>query len=137
MTAPTRCPPIGLTLPVELVKLRDADTPVVRLRNSPYEWAVRLIDCWCPEKNRGTPEEKEVARKAGVYAANVLADGDLRLYVPPSGDGPGESHSVNLLKLFTFDRVLGHLYVGPSQTLNRMLVSAGYASSTKGGELGR
>ena len=139
MTAPTMCPPIGLCLNVQLVKLRDADTPVVRVRNSPYEWAVRLLECYVPEKNRGTPEQREIARKAGVYAESILtgADDDLRLYVPPYGDGPSESHGINLLKLFTFDRVLGYVYVGPSQTLNRMLVDAGYASTTKGGELGR
>lgn len=137
MTAPTHCPPFGLCVPVEWVETRDGDTHVVRLRKSNYEWAIRLADCWCPETRGGTALQKKIGEKAKIYAEQLLvgADDDIRLYVAPPVNF--EVDGFNPLKMFTFDRVPGYLYVGPSQTLNRMLVNAGLASTTKGGELGR
>lgn len=134
---PTKCPPLGFTFPVELVDVRDGDTVEVRLRGSHYVWAIRLADCWAPELHRGPEGTRDVARKAAQMAREILSladEGDLRLFIPwpETGDKP-----INPLSLATFDRVVGFIYVGPSQTLNRMLVNMGLASTTKDGQLGQ
>lgn len=92
-------------------------------------WAVRLLDCWCPEmREEGGPE-------ANDFTNEVLANADeLYWHVPFSEDI--NIDGMNILKLPTFDRLLGYLYVGPTQTLNRMLVERGLASTTKHGKLG-
>jgi hypothetical protein len=88
------------------------------------------------------------SRKLGYAALEFAKDvcaaadpGDLRWFVPfpdvvPDADGGGALDGVNVLRRLTFDRVPGFLYVGPTKTLNRMLVEKGLASSSKGGELG-
>lgn len=128
---------MGITVPVELVDVRDGDTVEVKLRGSHYVWAIRLRDCWAPELHKGPIEHRALARKAKEIAREILtgADpGDLRLFIPwpAASEGP-----INLLGLATFDRVVGFIYVGPSQTLNRMLVNMGLASTTKEGPLGQ
>lgn len=136
--APTHCPPMGITVPVELVDVRDGDTIEVRLRGSNYVWAIRLMDCWAPELHRGPHEERGLARKSAAIAREILesADaGDLRLFVPWPEKFNGET--INPLSIATFDRVPGFIYVGPNQTLNRMMVAKGLASSTKEGPLGQ
>lgn len=115
-------PPSGLCLPVRYHRCRDGDTVEVSLPQSSYIHPVRLIDCWCPEKNEeGYLEAKE-------FAENILENcEDLYLFIPL--DSPG----LNLQKaLLSFDRVLGELWVSPTQTLNQMLVEAGYAQVRKG-----
>jgi hypothetical protein len=70
----------------------------------------------------------------------VLVDGpnagDVRCFIPLPEIKPG-TKNVNLLSWLSFDRIPGYLFVGPNQTLNRLLVQAGLASSTKGGPLGK
>lgn len=136
MTAPTHCPPRGLCLSVAFVRARDGDTIEVSLPGGALVFAVRLVDCWAPELRRGTDAERRKGYEALEYARQVCeaADpGDLRLHIPlPEGDVRG----VNPLKWITFDRIPGYLYVGGSRTLNEMLVAAGLASTSKGGELG-
>lgn len=140
MNAPASCPPFGLSLPVELVEIRDGDTIVVRLRGMALVWAVRLVDCWCPELHRGASASRQLGERASEYARQVLQDGpnagDLRWFIPLPEIEQG-TRNVNLLSWLTFDRIPGYLFVGPDQTLNRLLVLAGLASSTKGGPLGQ
>lgn len=135
---PTHRPPNGITVPVELHRVRDGDTVEVCLHGSGMVWAVRLIDCWCPELKRGPDWSRKIGYKAKEFATEVLGTtdaGDLHLFVPLPERGEGVA-GLNLLSLVTFDRVPGFLFVGPVQTLNRMLVEKGLASSTKDGELG-
>ena len=107
-------------------RCRDGDTIVVRIPGSAFTWAVRLLDCWCQEKTTA------IGLAATRFAEEVLAasdEADLRLYIPlPTGE--------NILRSLSFDRILGVLFVGPSQTLNAMLVQHSLASTTKHGELG-
>jgi endonuclease YncB( thermonuclease family) len=137
LTAPRHCPPYGFCVPVTPSKARDGDTVVVHVQHLALEWAVRLIACWCPELHRGSKESQAIGKRAKAFAQDVLDkadEGDLRWFVPFSSiDG----ENINILKFLSFDRVPGYLYVGPTQTLNRMLVDAGLASTTKGGELGK
>jgi hypothetical protein len=109
---------------------------LVHIKRLSLEWAIRLAECYCPEVSRGPEASKALGRRARDFTRSVLEEadeGDLRWFVPFSNiDG----ENINILKFLTFDRVPGYLYVGPTQTLNRMLVSAGLASSTKAGRLG-
>ena len=141
MKAPQTCPPFGVSLPVRLVEIRDGDTIVVTLRQTEgLVWAVRLIDCWCPELHRGARASQQIARDASEYVRQVLVDGpsagDLRWFIPLPEIEHG-TRNVNLLSWLSFDRIPGYLFVGPDATLNRLLVQAGLASSTKGGPLGQ
>ena len=140
MIAPMQCPTYGVTLPCQLVEIRDGDTIVVAIRGMSLVWAIRLIDCWCPETNRGEEKLRKLGRAGSEYARQVLHDGpnagDLRVHIPLPEIAAG-TEGVNLLSFLTFDRIPGYLYVGPHQTLNRLLVLAGLASSTKGGPLGK
>lgn len=132
---PEECPAFGVTLPVEWHRNRDGDTPEVQLPGGSLVWAVRLEDCWCFELRRGTEVERAVGRQALRYADQVLSEcDDLRWHIPIDRDM--NLKGANIFKLLTFDRLPGYLYVGPKQTLNRMLVDKGLASTTKGGRLG-
>lgn len=93
-------------------------------------WAVRLLNCWCPEMR------EEGGYEAWKYTNDTLEKADeLYWHVPFSKDI--NIDGMNILKLPSFDRLLGYLYVGTKQTLNRMLVDKGLASTTKGGRLGQ
>lgn len=117
---PPHRPMAGLCLPVELVRLRDADTIEVSLPHSSYRWAIRLIDCWAPENHQpGGPE-------ATAYAERLLRASDqLYIYIPPP------QHPQQLLKDISFDRLPGYIYIDDRTTLNDALVSAGFATSSK------
>lgn len=135
MQFPTQRPPTGICVPVEYERARDGDTIEVRLCGGALTWAVRLIDCWCPELHRGSDDSRRVARAGRDYVNETLrsADsGDLHWFVPlPKGSVSG----ANILKLTSFDRLPGYLFIG-SKTLNQILVERGFASTAKHGELG-
>ena len=120
---PDLFPPAGLYLPVEMHALRDADTIVVSVPGSQWQWAVRLADCWAPERHT------EEGRRAEAFAhelltANRAAGKELRLFLPaPTGR--------QLLKALTFDRLVGWIYLDPLRTLNEALVAAGHATRKK------
>ena len=112
-------PQHGLSLPVHFHRCRDGDTVEVRLSLSERVWAIRLIDCWCPELN------KPGGLEAKAFAQGVLgAAGELTLFIPMP-------HYVdNLLKNLTFDRIPGHLFVG-DDNLASLLIAAGHATEAK------
>jgi endonuclease YncB( thermonuclease family) len=113
-------PPLGLCLLVERPKVHDGDTIAVVLVGGSHVWRVRLLDCWCPESNAPG------GREAKQYAEKLLDQcRRLALFIPaPEGE--------NLLKeLFSFDRVLGHLFISETQTLSEMMVAAGHATKEK------
>ena len=119
-------PPLGLSLRVTYVKTRDGDTVEVKVQGSAFIFAIRLLDCWCPPKN--TPE----GARATKFVEQTLEQSDpadLSVYIP-SLDTP------HLLKHFTFDRVLAHLFIEDNLTLGELLVDKKLASRTKGGNLG-
>ena len=120
---PTRRPPAGICVPVEYVRCRDADTPVVRFARSDREWAVRLLDCWAEEQNTAEGQQ------ATLFATSILEEvEELHLQVPIRGD------AVNVLRgMLSFDRLLGHLWIATDRTLSQALVEAGHATQTKGG----
>lgn len=127
-----RAPPFGLCVPVEPVRVRDSDTIEVRVVGTALVWAIRLLDVWAPELRRGEEDSKAIAREGKLWLEQILAkQTDLRLHVALPTDK-------NILKALTFDRVVGTIYCGGGDnTLNKMIVSRGYASSTKGGKLGQ
>lgn len=115
-------PIAGLCLPVRIVKVRDADTFVVRLPTSSYTWAIRLLDCWAPEKK--TPEGKV----AKAFVEDLVGElGIVHLWIP------APEHVENLLKNLTFDRLLGHLFIDERRTLSELIVQAGHATKIKQG----
>lgn len=107
----------GLFAPVELERVRDGDTVVVRTGS--LSWAIRLIDCWVPERG-------ETARKAASFTYNwCSANKELIVHIPwPSGK------SDNVLSYLTFDRIPGHLYAN-GESLAEALVERGLAGKTK------
>ena len=120
------CPPLGICLPVTYHGIRDGDTVTVQVPGSAFIWAVRLLDCWCEEV------KTEAGLKAKIYSRDVLEKTDpqdLKLWIPlPTGR--------NILQSLSFDRILGVIYIGPTQTLNQMLINMRLATSTKTGKLG-
>ena len=114
-------PRAGLCLRARYVRCRDGDTVEVSVAHSARIWAIRLIDCWCAEKN--TP----AGVAAREYAESVLQDvEDLHVFIPFDELGP------NLLRgLVSFDRILGEVWVDQTKTLNEMMVSAGHATAKK------
>ncbi len=104
-------PPHGICLPCRFVRVRDGDTVEVSVYSG-LVWAIRLLDCCCPELHEpGGPEAK-------AFAEQVLeeADAELSVWIP----APRET--TNLLKNLTFDRVPGDIYVGTERTLTSMLL---------------
>lgn len=121
-----RRPEPGLCIPVMYRYCRDGDTVVVSLSGSFREWAIRLIDCWCPELHSRDEQQKQRAIKAKEYAEDVLDKADsLYLWIP------APKHVDNLLKNLTFDRIPGYLFVSSMVTLNEMMVMAGHATKEK------
>lgn len=120
---PPTCPPVGFCIPVNYVRCRDADTPVVSFPGSDREWAVRLLECWVDD----APGDRST--KALKYADSVCRESKgLRLFVPFEQEGKPIRH---VMDLFTFDRILGYLYVSDTRTLNEAVVERGYATTTK------
>jgi endonuclease YncB( thermonuclease family) len=122
-------PTPGLMLNVAFKRCRDGDTVEVSLPGSGWIWAIRLINVWAPELHTGEQRQQAAAGKCFLEDyLHSIDPPDLWLHVPvPQGS--------NLLKNLTFDRIPGVLYAGDVE-INSLLVSKGYASSTKGGALG-
>lgn len=101
----TSVPPLGMCFQVELVRTRDGDTAVVRLRTG-QEVAVRLMEIDAPERN------EEGGREANDQLYSILeAAEDLRLFIPPPPVGTtGQLEVVDLLKALSFDRIPGKLF---------------------------
>lgn len=113
-------PAAGLCLECEFVRMRDGDTAEIKGRNSGRVWAVRLLDCWVKDRS-------DADKKAKAYAEMVLGDIALLFVWIPI---PKDSRNV-LRSLFSFDRVLGHLFVSSDRTISQMLVEQGFATATK------
>lgn len=127
---PAPFPPTGLCVRAEFVKARDGDTIEVRMQGSAYTFALRLIDCWCPETDSRDPAQKAIGLKGKEFTTEQCRKGWLTVFVPlKATDYP--------LKSLTFDRVPAWIYVGDERTtLNEQLVKAGLASTQKNKPLG-
>jgi len=138
MERPYETPRLGICLPVEYVRSIDGDTLDLQLPGGSLKWRVRLLNCWAPELYRGSPESKNLGTEALRYADSILSDHekDIRVWFPVSEDFNLENE--NPLDLFSFNRLLGFVFVGKyGLELGSLLVEAGLASSTKGGILGK
>lgn len=123
-------PPLGLCVPVEYVRCRDADTVVVKLRTS-QQVAVRLIDCWAAEA--GTRE----GDRASDYCERLLADAreqnlPMVAWFPLAcdRDKSGVIDLTDMLKALSFDRVPGRLFVG-DRDLSVILVAEALATKER------
>lgn len=124
-----RLPDYGLCYPVWLVRVIDGDTIIVKFRkDSPYKWRIRLIDCWAPETNKGTPAERARGLAAKKYAEKLLSHhlDTLSLYIPAPSSLDQIFH-----ELLSFGRVMGIIYLNPDTTLNEQMVAAGMATKTR------
>ena len=123
-------PEPGFCAPVYFVRARDGDTLEVCIQGTALTWAIRLIDVWAPELHSGEQRQQAAASKAFLEETMHAADpSQLRLFVPPP-------KTLNVLASLTFDRIPGYIWIG-DVCLNELIVAKGYASSTKGGQLGQ
>lgn len=124
------CPPLGLALPAEFVRARDADTIEWRLPGSAFVWASRLIDVWAPEIDSKNADERKRATEGKTFVSKRCALArTLAVHVPlPDTRQP--------LKALTFDRVPSWVWLDGDVLLNLLVVKSGYASSMKGGRWG-
>ena len=120
-------PPFGLCLPCTLVRVRDGDTVEVRLRRGGLVWAIRLLDCWVTD-DRKSPLWQAAKGMAEQVCGEASDAGTLAVFIP------FESIPDNPLAGFTFDRVLGKLFLDTDTTLGDLLIRHGLASCHKGGE---
>lgn len=117
-------------MPCSFLRARDADTLEMRPVGTALVLAVRLIDVWAPELHRG--DQQELAQRGRRWVSDYMNAADpanLLVQIPfPTGD--------NVLKFLSFDRVPGFVWNG-EVLVNELIVTNGFASSVKGGELGR
>lgn len=119
-------PPFGISMPVTFSRVRDGDTIEVKMPGSGFIFAVRLLDCWCPEKRtkigaKGTHKVESIM--------NTVDPSKLSIFIPFNG-------TLHPFEHLTFDRVLAHIFIDDEKTLGETLIESGLASSTKGGKLG-
>lgn len=125
-----KCPELGICLPAEFVRARDADSIEWRVKGSAFVFASRLIDCWAPELHSKDAGERSIAEAGKAFAEKQCEGKELRVYIPlPKTNQP--------LKMLTFDRIPSRIYLSDYRTLNELLIQNGYASSTKNGKLGK
>lgn len=124
------CPPLGLALPAEFVRTRDADTLEWRVPGSAFVFASRLIDVWAPETDSTDPADKERAIAGKLFVTQQCqAAKFLTIQIPlPDSRQP--------LKFLTFDRLPSWVWLDTKVLLNRLIVKAGYAASYKHGRRG-
>lgn len=116
-----RRPTPGLVLSQVTVRnIRDGDTLTVSVSGSDREWAIRLIDCWCPERY------SDEGKKATAFVEETLRNVDsVMLHIPEP------EHVTNLLRNLTFDRIPGWIWISEYQTLNDLIVERGFGFRTK------
>jgi len=122
------CPPLGLTMDGQVIRVIDGDTIVVR---SYVEYHVRLLDCWAPESRTRDLEEKGRGLKSKARMIELASEKAVRVNLPHS--------SADLTELTTMGRVLGRVWLiedgSPEDLdLSSRMVLEGFATKTKGGE---
>lgn len=119
------CPPRGVTMDAEVVRVIDGDTIVLR---TSVEYHVRLIDCWAPESRTTDKSEKAKGLKAKARMQQLAATGSaVRVHVPTGED---------LSDVMTLGRVLGRVWLmdgesPASSDLSAVMVREGLATEQK------
>ena len=120
-------PPIpGITIPVEWVRVIDADTLVVRSGLTGREITVRLKGCDAPPKatTGGMEAMHFVESYLEEYAGQPML---LHLDWPEDTDGNGTLDMDEILRqLASFERTVGTIWVG-GYSLGETLGARGYA----------
>lgn len=90
-------PPIGITLPVKVARVRDGDTVVVQAAG--LQFALRLAGVDCPEL------DTEKGKRAASYLQDMIAKANrISVWIPLP-------KVKNLFGGLSFDRVVGHLFL--------------------------
>lgn len=120
-------PQHGVSLACQITDVVDGDTIEVEIVR---RLRVRLLDCWAPESRTSNPVEKKAGLAAKEKLQRAAKGKRATLFVPTSG-------AERVGDVFTFDRVLGHVWVdGEQASLSEQQVSGLLASTHKGGALG-
>lgn len=128
-------PPYGLHIPCRVTEVRDGDTIVVSIRE-PFSWAIRLLDCWCPESRSKDAKEKAAGIAAKAYCQRLVdASQQLSVEIRWPEDLVARIKSgeqINPLReLATFDRIVGIVWIDDGRTLNEAMIAAGHATKAK------
>ena len=126
MSEPRHKPPYGVHFPCTITRVVDGDTVIVSF-GSKRKWRIRLLSCWVPDK------DKDVNERAKEQAKEFVATATKASVLIPTDEDCDDP----LVELTTMSRILAYVYLNEKDTLNRLMVTAGLASTTKGGELGR
>ena len=94
--------------------------------------ALRLISTWAPELKDPDPIRRAIATRGREWVRKVCTGaGVVWVWIPFTG-------TAEPLKNLSFDRVPAWVWAGDEKrTLNARVVSEGFASTTKGGPLGK
>lgn len=123
-------PSASITLPCEVVRVVDGDTVDVELH---VVVRVRLLagdgrGCWAPESRTTNLAEKQRGLAAKANLEQLAMNKAALVSVPITSD--------RLIDAFTLERILGEVYVA-GKSLGDQQIKQGFASSTKGGQLGK
>jgi endonuclease YncB( thermonuclease family) len=118
------CPPRGITLDAEVVRVIDGDTIVVA---STVEYHVRLLDCWAPESRTKDAAEKERGLKSKARMNELVTGKAVRVHLPGQSD---------ITDMVTFGRVLGRVWLLHSgvpavRDVSTIMVDENLATTTK------
>lgn len=120
------CPPRGLTIDGEVIRVLDGDTIEI---TSCVIYRVRLLDCWAPESRTTNLAEKAAGLRAKDRMTEIAHGRQVRVHVP--------TDSSELVDIITLGRVLGHVWPLDPQgqpervTLNARMIADGLAWPTK------
>lgn len=109
---PAPPPPPGLTTTCKVLSVYDGDTVTCELRRTVR---VRILGLDSPEIRTRDLEEKARGLAARDYLRSMIEGEEVILHIPAPRDGS------DLSDLFTFGRVLGHLYFEDSLVSERMI----------------
>ena len=124
-SSPT-CPPRGMTVDGEVVRVIDGDTIVVR---TAVEYHVRLLDCWAPESRTMDPAEKSRGLKSKTRMQQLAATGAaVRVHLP--------NGCSDLTEAMTMGRLLGRVWLlrndlPSDEDLSGIMVREGLATKSK------
>lgn len=124
-------PPKGIVTDAKVINVVDGDTIDLKIEKI---IRVRLRDCWCAETRTRDLEEKQkglaakdhmedLLGKRFVYFGRKRFDKDVVLFIPADEDG-------EIKDVFTFNRVLGHVFVDGEDVSERMVMD-GHATKKK------
>ncbi len=118
------CPPPGITIDANVVRVIDGDTIVV---SSTVEYHVRLLDCWAPESRTLDAKEKQKGLKSKARMTQLATGKVVRVHMPGRSD---------ITDMVTLGRVLGRVWILQSgvpapRDLSSIMVAEKLATETK------